>query len=85
MSARPRNCETDDTRSSRECSDPTCPHAWKDCTWSAGADECPHWHKEPDIPVPVTAEMVEAAELLDASGAELLDHAINSALRGGQS
>jgi hypothetical protein len=29
--------------------------------------------------------MVEAAELLDASGAELLDHAINSALRGGQS
>jgi hypothetical protein len=81
---RPRNCETHNTRRSIECSDPGCPHTWEDCAWPDGAEACPHWHITLDVTVTVTPEMIEAAELLGASGAEVLGHAINNALRGGQ-
>jgi hypothetical protein len=80
---RRRNCETHRTRLPGECSDPRCPHDWDDCGWPGGADACPHWHCELDVTV--TAEMVQSAEILGASGGELLAHAVNSALRGGQS
>ena len=86
MSARRRrNCETRRTRLPGECSDPGCPHAWEDCAWPGGAAECPHWHCEFDVTVTISAEMVQAAEILGASGGELLAHAVASALRGGQS
>jgi hypothetical protein len=56
-----------------------CPHDPSECRFP-DPDDCPHWHYAPDINVPVTPDMVEAATLLDASGAELLGHAVRSAL-----
>ena len=60
---------------------------WGDCPYpglrhytETECEHCPHWHYAPDINVPVTPDMVEAATLLDASGAELLGHAVRSAL-----
>ena len=64
---------------SADCDDPNCPHDPADCP---DYSECAHFHNEPDIPVPVTTEMVEAAELLGATGAELLGHALRRAVEG---
>jgi hypothetical protein len=79
-------CETDydGTLLPGQCADSGCPHGWDECAWPGGSDECPHFHHEPDIAVPITPEMVEAATLLDASGEQLLGHALSSALRGGR-